>query len=172
MATAAPIVDDLRAESDALDGLVADLPAARWADATPAPGWTIAHQIAHLLWTDRVALLSVTDEAEFGKAVEAAAADPSRFVDQGAEDIVAAEPPAELLADWRRTRHRLHDALLDVPDGRKLPLVRAADERRVDGLGEADGDMGARLRRGRRPRGEAARDRAVALHRAHRCPDP
>ena len=120
MVTAAPIVDDLRAESDALDGLVADLPAARWADATPAPGWTIAHQIAHLLWTERVALLSVTDEAEFGKAVEAAAADPSRFVDQGAEDIVAAEPPAELLADWRRTRHRLHDALLDVPDGRKL----------------------------------------------------
>ena len=56
MATAAPIVDDLRAESDALDALVADLPAAHWAEATPAPGWTIAHQIAHLLWTDRVSL--------------------------------------------------------------------------------------------------------------------
>ena len=46
MATAGPIVDDLRAESDELDALVADLPAERWADATPAPGWTIAHQIA------------------------------------------------------------------------------------------------------------------------------
>ena len=41
MATAQPIVDDLRAESDDLDALVADLPAERWADATPAPGWTI-----------------------------------------------------------------------------------------------------------------------------------
>jgi len=121
MATAAPIVDDLRAESDELDGLVADLPAARWAEDTPAAGWTIAHQIAHLLWTDRVALLSVTDEAEFGRALEAAAADPSRFVDRGAEDIVAAASPAELLVDWRDTRHRLHDALLTVPDGRKLP---------------------------------------------------
>jgi uncharacterized protein (TIGR03084 family) len=121
MATVAPIVDDLRAESDDLDGLVADLPAARWAEATPAQGWTIAHQIAHLLWTDRVALLSVTDEAEFGKALEAAAADPSRFVDRGAEDIVGALPPAELLADWRATRRELHDALLTVPDGRKLP---------------------------------------------------
>ena len=40
----------------------ADLPAERWATPTPAPGWTIAHQIAHLLWTDRVSLLSVTDE--------------------------------------------------------------------------------------------------------------
>ena len=56
---------DLRAESDELDALVADLPADGWAEATPAPGWTIAHQIAHLLWTDRVALTAVTDEAGF-----------------------------------------------------------------------------------------------------------
>ena len=69
MATAQPIVDDLRAESDDLDALVADLPAERWADATPAPGWTIAHQIAHLLWTDRVALLSVDDEAGFNEVL-------------------------------------------------------------------------------------------------------
>jgi uncharacterized protein (TIGR03084 family) len=121
MATADPIVADLRAESDELDGLVADLPAARWAEATPAPGWTIAHQIAHLLWTDRVALLSVTDEAGFSKALEAAGTQPDGFVDRGADDIVAASSPSELLADWRRTRHRLHDELLDVPDGRKLP---------------------------------------------------
>ena len=58
MAGAAPIVDDLRAESDALDELVADLPAQRWTTATPAAGWTVAHQIAHLLWTDRVALIA------------------------------------------------------------------------------------------------------------------
>jgi uncharacterized protein (TIGR03084 family) len=121
MATAGLIVDDLRAESDELDALVAELPAARWADATPAPGWTIAHQIAHLLWTDRVALSSINDEAGFTEVLGAAAADPIGFVDRGAEDIVAAAAPAELLADWRRTRHQLHDALLTVPDGRKLP---------------------------------------------------
>ncbi len=120
MATAAPIVDDLRAESDDLDGLVADLPAVRWGEATPAPGWTIAHQIAHLLWTDRVALLSVDDEAGFTEVLGAAAADPSGFVDRGAEEIAAAAP-ADLLADWRATRGRLHDALLTVADGRKLP---------------------------------------------------
>ena len=120
MATAAPIVDDLRAESDSLDGLVADLPAHRWADETPAPGWTIATQIAHLLWTDRVALLSVEDEAAFNEVLGAAAEDPLGFVDRGAEEI-AATAPADLLADWRTTRTRLHDALLTVPDGRKLP---------------------------------------------------
>jgi uncharacterized protein (TIGR03084 family) len=120
MATAVPIVDDLRAESDALDELVADLPAHRWADATPAAGWTIAHQIGHLLWTDRVALVSVTDEPGFAAVLESAAADPAGFVDKGAEDVAATQP-TELLADWRATRTRLHDALLTVPDGRKLP---------------------------------------------------
>jgi len=120
MATAAPIVDDLRAESDELDALVAELPAERWATPTPAPRWTIAHQIAHLLWTDRVALLSVNDEDGFNEVLGAAAADPSGFVDRGADELAAAEP-AQLLANWRRTRHELHDALLTVPDGRKLP---------------------------------------------------
>lgn len=114
------IVADLRAESDELDALVAPLSGDRWAEPTPAPGWTIAHQIAHLLWTDRVALTSVTDEPAFGAVLEAAAADPTGFVDAGADDL-ATTPPAELLADWRGTRMRLHDKLSTVPDGRKLP---------------------------------------------------
>lgn len=91
MADPGPFVADLRAESDDLDALVAHLPADRWADPTPAPGWTIAHQIGHLLWTDRVALTEL-----------------------------AAVSPAELLTDWRVTRGRLHEELLAVPDGRKL----------------------------------------------------
>lgn len=120
MAGAEPMVADLRAESDELDALVADLPAARWSESTPSPGWTIAHQIAHLLWTDRVALTAVTDEAGFAAVLEEASKDPSGFVDAGAEEL-ALTPPDELLADWRRTRSRLHDELLKVADGRKLP---------------------------------------------------
>ena len=120
MATAGPMVADLRAESDELDALVADLPSARWAEATPAPGWTIAHQIAHLLWTDRVALIAVTDEAGFAAVLEQAAKNPTGFVDEGAEEL-AAVAPEQLLTDWRATRARLHDGLLAVADGRKLP---------------------------------------------------
>ncbi len=120
MAGPGPIVADLRAESDDLDTLVAPLPADAWANPTPAPGWTIAHQVAHLLWTDRVALTAVTDEAGFAEVLAGAAADPAGFVDAGAEEVATA-PAAELLADWRVTRGRLHEALLTVPDGRKLP---------------------------------------------------
>ncbi len=120
MSTAGPMVADLRAESDELDALVADLPAPRWADPTPAVGWTIAHQIGHLLWTDRVALVAVTDEPRFADLLRAAADNPSAFVDAGAAEL-ATQPPPVLLVDWRRTRSALHDALLDVADGRKLP---------------------------------------------------
>jgi uncharacterized protein (TIGR03084 family) len=120
MADPGPFVAELRAESDELDALVAPLAAGRWAEPTPSPGWTIAHQIGHLLWTDRAALTAVTDEAGFAEMLAAAAQDPDGFVDAGAEEL-AATPPAELLSDWRVTRGRLHEALLAVAEGRKLP---------------------------------------------------
>lgn len=120
MADLSQIVDDLRAESDELDALVAPLTEDRWSTPTPAAGWTIAHQIGHLLWTDRGALISVTDENGFADIVATALADPIGFVNTAADEL-AAVAPAELLADWRSTRARLHEALLTVEDGRKLP---------------------------------------------------
>jgi uncharacterized protein (TIGR03084 family) len=120
MAALQQIVADLSAESDELDALVAPLAEDRWSAPTPAAGWTIAHQIGHLLWTDRGSLTAITDEAGFAGLLEVAAADPVGFVDAGADEL-AAIAPAELLADWRLTRARLHDALLTVPDDRKLP---------------------------------------------------
>ena len=120
MADPGPFVAELRAESDELDALVAPLAAARWAEPTPSPGWTIAHQIGHLLWTDRAALPAVTDEAGFAEMLAAAGQDPDGFVDAGAEELAATQP-AELLNDWRVTRGRLHEALLEVAEGRKLP---------------------------------------------------
>ncbi|WP_330331825.1 TIGR03084 family metal-binding protein [Streptomyces sp. NBC_00536] len=114
----AAVYADLRAEARELDLLVADLPEAGWAKATPAPGWSVAHQIAHLAWTDRAALLALTDAAGFGEMVEAALAAPDRFVDDGA-DAGAALAPAELLAGWRAGRTALDLALAGAsPDAR------------------------------------------------------
>ncbi|MEV8536301.1 TIGR03084 family metal-binding protein [Streptomyces sp. NPDC051211] len=109
---------DLREEGRELDLLVAELDAQSWALPTPAAGWSIAHQIAHLAWTDRSALLSLTDADAFGRLVETALAAPDSFVDEGAAEG-AASPPAELLARWRAGRTALDEALAAAsPDAR------------------------------------------------------
>ncbi len=113
------LVEDLREESAALDALVACLPPERWLTPTPAPGWTIAHQIGHLLWTDRVALMTLTDEQAFRQLAADSLSAPLTFVDDAAEQTAAA-PPDELLAEWRSARTELHAALRAVPDGRRL----------------------------------------------------
>lgn len=114
------LLADLAAEGDSLDALVAPLPAARWADPTPAEGWTIAHQISHLAWTDEQAVVAATDAAAFGRLLEQALADPAGYVEAGATEG-AGEDPARLLARWREGRRRVVDVLAAVPAGTRLP---------------------------------------------------
>ncbi|MBQ0829329.1 TIGR03084 family metal-binding protein [Streptomyces tagetis] len=120
MADPTSVFDDLDEESGEADALVASLGPEGWALATPAPGWTVAHQIAHLAWTDRSALVAVTDEAAFRTLVDKALAAPGSFVDEGAAEG-AALPPAELLAGWREGRVALARALREVPPGTRVP---------------------------------------------------
>ncbi|MEU8757899.1 TIGR03084 family metal-binding protein [Streptomyces sp. NPDC048659] len=120
MSDPAAVLDDLAAESEEADSLVRGLSAARWAAPTPAAGWTVAHQIAHLAWTDRAALLAATDPAAFAAEAAEALAAPDTFVDEGAEKG-AALPPAELLAGWRDGRERLLAVLRAAPPGARFP---------------------------------------------------
>ncbi|MGW0731361.1 TIGR03084 family metal-binding protein [Streptomyces sp. NPDC002851] len=114
------VLDDLRDESAEVDGLVGELRPDQWARPTPAEGWTIAHQIAHLAWTDQVALLAATDPDGFAGEVEKALAAPASFVDDGAAEG-AALPPDVLLQTWRSGRNRLQEVLRALPDGARIP---------------------------------------------------
>ena len=60
-----PICDDLHAEHDVLDAIVAAVPEADWDRATPAEGWAVRDQISHLWFFDQRALLALTDPEEF-----------------------------------------------------------------------------------------------------------
>ncbi|MFE9098732.1 TIGR03084 family metal-binding protein [Streptomyces sp. NPDC007264] len=120
MSDASSVIDDLGRESEELDRLVADLAEAQWALATPAAGWTIAHQIAHLAWTDRAALLAVTDAEAFAAEVQKALGSPETWVDDAAAEG-AALPPARLLAQWREGRAALDRALRAAPSGTRFP---------------------------------------------------
>lgn len=121
MAERSPLADvlaDLEAESRALDDRVAGLPASAWATPTPAEGWTIAHQIGHLAWTDEMALLSIDDPARLRALGRVAASDPTGQVDRAAAERAALDP-VELMAGWRAGRARLSQRLASA-DGRKL----------------------------------------------------
>ncbi|WP_020672774.1 TIGR03084 family metal-binding protein [Amycolatopsis nigrescens] len=120
MADLGPILRDLADESQEIEDVVAALPEAGWATPTPAAGWTIAHQVAHLAWTDAKSLVAARTPDEFPAQVEEALRAGADFVDLGAAEG-AAKPPAELLGEWRRGRAELAAALAAVPDGQKLP---------------------------------------------------
>nr|BEK65006.1 TIGR03084 family metal-binding protein [Kitasatospora purpeofusca] len=120
------LLADLRAESEVLDGLVAGLEPDGWALDTPAAGWTVAHQIAHLAWTDdwsglaaRAPEAFVADSRRIFGELLAAGADP---VEDGAAHG-AAEEPAALLTRWRAGRERLATALAAVPADTRLPWL-------------------------------------------------
>ena len=130
MADPTPVFDDLQQESEELDRLVARLGPREWGLATPAPGWSVAHQIAHLAWTDRSALCAVTDADGFRELVEKALAEPDAFVDRGAEEG-AGLPSDVLLARWREGRAGLDTALRAAPRPR---AARKAQERRASVL--------------------------------------
>ncbi|MQA25313.1 MAG: TIGR03084 family protein [Micromonosporaceae bacterium] len=120
MTDAESVFDDLKAEGDDVDRLIAELPAGSWSTPTPAPGWTIAHQIAHLAWTDDKSLLAITDAEGFAADLAEAAARIATFVDDGAAEG-ASQPPAELLARWRDGRAAVLGALRAVPPKSRIP---------------------------------------------------
>jgi uncharacterized protein (TIGR03084 family) len=113
------LLADLAAESVLLDALVAALPAAEWQRPSAAAGWSIAAQIAHLAWTDEIAIAAVGDPIRFDAVIAGAAADPAGFLDRAAAASAAA-PPDQLLARWRAGRSALAAALLEAPSGRRL----------------------------------------------------
>jgi uncharacterized protein (TIGR03084 family) len=114
------LLADLKAEGDSVESLVVDLPADQWATPTPAEGWTIAHQIAHLAWTDDASVLAVTDATGFQAVLDEALKAPTTFVDDAAE-AGARRAPDDLLSWWRTSRVALVQALAEVPAGVKLP---------------------------------------------------
>ncbi|PRZ40719.1 uncharacterized protein (TIGR03084 family) [Antricoccus suffuscus] len=119
MADLASIVNDLVAEGDDLDSIVAGLQPDQWRTSTPAPGWTVAHQIAHLRWTDRASVKAATDPDAFKEILTQSQSQPN-LVDVDAANG-AREDPAELLATWRETRRDIADVLLATKSGEKLP---------------------------------------------------
>lgn len=118
------VIADLVADGDSVEKMVAGLDGSRWSLPTPATGWTVADQIAHLSFVFRLAGLAAGQPDRFRAVLAGTAGDFD-----GAINAALAEhredSPATLLAAWRADRQIAERALAAVPPDALVPwLVR------------------------------------------------
>jgi uncharacterized protein (TIGR03084 family) len=118
------VLSDLAAEGDDVERLVADLTPDQWALPTPAVGWTIAHQVAHLAATFRMAAIAAADPERFKAMAATLSPDFNANVVAAMREYLNDEPPV-LLSRWRQDTDGAVTSLAAVPDGQLVPwLVR------------------------------------------------
>ena len=118
------VIAALVADGDDIDRLVANISDAAWSLPTPAPGWTIKHQIAHLAATFKIAGLAVRDPGAFSAMASRLSDDFDANV-QAAMNPYLTDSPAALLEKFRYELAAAADALAAVPADQVVPwLVR------------------------------------------------
>jgi uncharacterized protein (TIGR03084 family) len=118
-ADVAALLADLNAETVALREILDPLRDSDWLLETPAPGWNIADQVAHLAYFDDVAVTAATRPEEFA-AIRAELADGS-----GSPDTIAAKyhhlTTAELRDWFGRARAGLLAAFAGLDAAARVP---------------------------------------------------
>lgn len=112
----------LTAECDALDEMLTGLGPQDWNRQTPAPGWTISHQVAHLAATFALAGLAAEDAAAF----KARLAGLSQQFDTSVRQVMQPyldEPPIVLMQRWQAERAYASTALASVAEDQLVPWL-------------------------------------------------
>ncbi|HEX6358907.1 TIGR03084 family metal-binding protein [Actinophytocola sp.] len=118
------VIADFTAVAKEFEGLVAGLDGDGWRLPTPAPGWTVSHQVAHLAFIFRLAGTAASDPELFGAMAAKAATNFEAAVNAANEEYLGG-PPEVLLSRWRDERDTAIKALAAVPAGQVVPwLVR------------------------------------------------
>ncbi|MCE7079512.1 TIGR03084 family metal-binding protein [Streptomyces sp. ST2-7A] len=116
------ILSDLATDIEETAALAADLDDDTWLTPTPAPGWTIADQIAHLTFIFHLAGTAASDAPAFAEMMEGAAEDFEGAVHSALlrfRDF----PPEQLLTRYRVLGRTSVDALAAVPANRTVPWL-------------------------------------------------
>lgn len=118
------VIDELRADLAAeyqdlaliLDAVAAD----QWSSDTPAAGWTIVDQLAHLVWSEAAAAQAADDPEHFVRWRDSLGGDFEPAVKAGlAEGRVL--PPEELRKRWNDASQRLLAAIGSMSHGTRIP---------------------------------------------------
>lgn len=117
----AALCQDLAAEQAAVDDLLLAPPGADWTTSTPAPGWTIHHQIAHLEFFDGAAIRAAIDPERFLAEDRAASdADADAYHQRGLA-LGLSLAPSELHARWQERRERFQEVFSRLEPAARIP---------------------------------------------------
>jgi uncharacterized protein (TIGR03084 family) len=121
MAASMPqLCDDLLAETAVLDALVRPLDANGWLTPTPAPGWTVHDQVAHLAHFDEDARIGAVDPERFAGMKDEVLRDVDAFVARATEEDRKKSGP-EVLAWLHEQRSGLIAAVRDLDPSTRVP---------------------------------------------------
>ncbi|WP_431682715.1 TIGR03084 family metal-binding protein [Kitasatospora sp. KL5] len=116
------VCTDLATEGAELARLVADLSPEQWSAPTPAVGWTVRHQVAHLALVSHLIGLGVDDPVAF----EAETAPVREDFETGMAALLAeglAEPVPDLLHRWADRRAVAVKGLAAAPRSEPVPWL-------------------------------------------------
>jgi uncharacterized protein (TIGR03084 family) len=104
------VFDDLAAEQDRLEGILAGLDEGQWTAPSAAAGWTVADVVLHLAQSEEAVQAAMTG----GDLRVWVAAGAGNTMDERAEAAVRAEraAPASVFERWRRARRGSMAALM------------------------------------------------------------
>ncbi|MFD3657532.1 TIGR03084 family metal-binding protein [Streptomyces sp. 24-1644] len=122
MNTLEDVLKHLATDIDELAQLVEKIDDDAWSTATPAPGWTIADQIAHLTFVFHLARTAAAAPEEFKAVTEAAAGNFDGAVNAALKQFNSF-PPQQLLARFRALGEASVEALAAVPAGQVVPWL-------------------------------------------------
>ncbi len=118
------VYDDLEAEQDRLDEVLATLGPDGWGRSSAAGGWSVSDVVLHLAQTEEFVVASVKgDVAPFARDVgRGDGGSVDEFIARWVENE-RSTPPDAVYQRWRTARHAALDALRGCPPGTRLAWV-------------------------------------------------
>ena len=114
------LVDDLLAETRALDDVLVMLASDQWDAPTPAPGWLVRDQVSHLAYFDDATVMAVCEPERFARERAVAVVDIDAFTARVAADHHGCNATT-LLQWWRDARTRLAEVLGALDPSARVP---------------------------------------------------
>ncbi len=114
------LVEDLKAETAELRHVLVPLDERGWKTPTPAPGWRVQEQVAHLAYFDEAATTAATDADQFQRELDEAVRDADGITERISRRSRTMQP-VEVLAWFDSARRTMIETMLSLDPSARVP---------------------------------------------------